>query len=205
MRHRDFGLLVCDHHRATPGYTLFTPIHGKTTYLIGLRGDVVHQWEHPLVSGPYAYLLENGNLLWAGRLPEGPQHMGGRGGLLREYDWDGKVVWEHRQVGQHHDFRRLPNGNTIFLGWEVVPPEIEKRVPGGLARNAASRRLHVRRLHPRGHAGRQGGVGVARLPRHGGGEVHRSVPASTATSSPTPTRSRRCPTATSTSASAVST
>ena len=132
MRHRDFGVLVCDQHRATPGYTLFTPIHGKTTYLIGLRGDIVHQWEHPLVSGPYGYLLDNGNLLWAGRLPEGPQHMGGRGGLLREYDWDGKVVWEHRQVGQHHDFRRLPNGNTIFLGWEIVPPEIEKRVPGGL-------------------------------------------------------------------------
>ncbi|MGE0034828.1 MAG: aryl-sulfate sulfotransferase [Xanthobacteraceae bacterium] len=132
MRHRDFGLLVCDAHRATPGYTLFTPIHGKTTYLIGLRGDIVHQWEHPLVSGPYAYLLDNGNLLWAGRLPEGPQHMGGRGGLIREYDWDGKVVWEYRQLGQHHDFRRLPNGNTIFLGWEVVPPEIEKRVPGGL-------------------------------------------------------------------------
>ena len=84
------------------------------------------------MSGPYAYLLDNGNLLWAGRLPEGPQHMGGRGGLIREYDWNGNVVWEYRQVGQHHDFRRLPNGNTIFLGWEVVPPEIEKRVPGGL-------------------------------------------------------------------------
>ena len=133
MRHRDFGLLVCDPHRATPGITQFSPIHGKATYLIGLRGDVLHQWDHPLVAGPYAYLLENGNLLWAGRMPEGPQHMGGRGGLLREYDWDGKVVWEHKHVGQHHDFRRLPNGNTIFLGWEVVPPEIEKRIPGGIA------------------------------------------------------------------------
>ena len=88
------------------------------------------------MSGPYAYLLENGNLLWAGRLPEGPQHMGGRGGLLREYDWNGKVLWEHRHVGQHHDFRRLPNGNTIFLGWEVVPPDIEKRIPGGIAGTA---------------------------------------------------------------------
>jgi Arylsulfotransferase (ASST) len=58
--------------------------------------------------------------------------MGGRGGLLREYDWSGEVVWEYRHVGQHHDFRRLSNGNTIFLGWEVVPPDIEKRIPGGL-------------------------------------------------------------------------
>ena len=80
----------------------------------------------------YAYLLDNGNLLWSGRLPEGPQHMGGRGGLIREYDWNGKVLWEHTHVGQHHDFRRLPNGNTMFLGWEVVPPDIEKRIPGGL-------------------------------------------------------------------------
>ncbi len=132
MRCRDFGVLVCDEGRATRGYTLFSPLHGRVTCLIGLRGEVVHQWEHPLTNGPYGYLLESGNLLWSGRLPEGPQHMGGRGGLLREYDWDGKVVWEHRHIGQHHDFRRLPNGNTMFLAWEVVPPDIERRIPGGL-------------------------------------------------------------------------
>jgi Arylsulfotransferase (ASST) len=132
MRHRDFGLLVCEPHRATPGLTLFSPLNGKSTYIIGMRGDVLHHWEHPLVTGTYAYLLETRNLLWSGRLPEGPQHMGGRGGLLREYDWSGNVLWEHQQVGQHHDFRRLPNGNNIFLGWEVVPPEIERRIPGGL-------------------------------------------------------------------------
>jgi hypothetical protein len=136
MRHRDFGLMLCDPHRATPGFTLFSPLNGKATYIIGLRGDVLHQWQHPLVNGTYAYLLDNGNLLWTGRLPEGPQHMGGRGGLFREYDWSGKVLWEYKHVGQHHDFRRLPNGNTIFLGWEVVPPEIAKRIPGGLAGTA---------------------------------------------------------------------
>jgi hypothetical protein len=132
MRHRDFGLLFCEDDRATPGYTLFSPINGNSTCLIDLCGEVVHRWDHPLTNGPYGYLLENGNLLWAGRLAEGPQHMGGRGGLLREYAWNGEVVWEHRHVGQHHDFRRLPNGNTIFLGWEPVPPEIEKRILGGL-------------------------------------------------------------------------
>jgi len=132
MRHLKFGVLVFLEDEATAGYTLFSPLHGLTTYLVDLRGDVVHQWNHPLVNSTYAYLLQNGNLLWAGRLAEGPQYMGGRGGLLREYDWHGKVVWEHRHVGQHHDFRRLPNGNTTFLAWEVVPPEIERRVPGGL-------------------------------------------------------------------------
>jgi hypothetical protein len=133
MRHREFGVLVHDRDRTTPGYTLFSPLNGKATYIIGLHGDVVHEWHHPLVTGTYGYLLESGNLLWAGRLKEGPLHMGGRGGLIREYNWNGKVVWEHTHVGQHHDLRRLPNGNTIFLGWEVVPPEFAKRIPGGLA------------------------------------------------------------------------
>src|SRR5215467_2122247 len=132
MRHLKFGLLVFHEGEATSGYTLFSPLHGLATYLIDLQGDVVHQWDHPLTNSTYAYLLQNGNLLWAGRLAEGPQHMGGRGGLLREYDWQGNVVWEHRHVGQHHDFRRLANGNTLFLAWEIVPSDIASRVPGGL-------------------------------------------------------------------------
>jgi hypothetical protein len=140
MRHRDFGILVCDEARATPGYTLFSPLNGKSTCLIGLRGDIVHQWHHPIQNGLYGYLLENGNLLWSGQLADGPKHMGGRGGKIREYDWDGNVLWEHDQVGQHHDMRRLANGNTLFLGWEVVPPDVERRVPGGIPRT----------LHPDG-------------------------------------------------------
>ncbi len=132
MRYRDFGLHVINESRATPGVTLFSPLNANATYLIGMRGDVLHTWHHSLKTGTYGYLLENGNLLWSGMLPEGPKHMGGLGGLLREYDWDSNVVWEHSHVGQHHDFRRLPNGNTIYLAWEVVPPEIEARVPGGI-------------------------------------------------------------------------
>ena len=66
--------------------------------------------------------------------------MGGRGGLMREYDWDGKVVWEHRHVGQHHDFRRLPNGNTIYLAWEA----------GAAADRRAHPRRHRRSSHPDG-------------------------------------------------------
>ena len=132
MRHLQFGVITWREDEATAGYTLFSPLHGRVTYLIDLRGDVVHQWNHPLTNSTYAYLLQNGNLLWSGRLPEGPQHMGGRGGLLREYDWHGRVVWEHHHIGQHHDFRRLPNGNTLFLAWEIVPPDIACRVPGGL-------------------------------------------------------------------------
>src|SRR5262245_38367300 len=92
MRHLRFGVLLYCEDRTEPGFTLYSPLHGSSTYLINPHGDVVHQWDHPLINSSYAQLLQNGNLLWAGRLPEGQHHMGGRGGLLREYDWCGIVT-----------------------------------------------------------------------------------------------------------------
>jgi len=47
---------------------------------------------------------------------EGPPIFEGKGGHLHEYDWDGRLVWEHIDHGQRHDLRRLPNGNTLLLG-----------------------------------------------------------------------------------------
>jgi hypothetical protein len=134
MRYSQFGLTLYDRERATPGYTLYSPNFGHETYLLGLRGEVTHQWRgHPRFPGNYAYLLDNGNLLWAGRLAEGNlPHTGGKGGWLRELDWDGKLVWEYTDPNQHHDFRRLPNGNTIYIGWEAMTPENIKRVKGGV-------------------------------------------------------------------------
>jgi outer membrane protein assembly factor BamB len=131
MRHRDTGVLFHDEARATAGYTLIVPLVGRAAYLIGMRGEILHQWTFPLTPGNYAYLMDNGNLLWSGRTEEGPPLRRGKGGLLREYDWHGKVVWEHTDHGQHHDFRRCPNGNTIYLGWEPLPEDAAKRVRGG--------------------------------------------------------------------------
>src|SRR3954463_836917 len=134
MRYSQFGLTVHDRERATPGFTLYSPNLGRETYLLGMRGEIVHQWRnHPAVPGNYAYLLENGNLLWAGRVTEGNlPTTGGKGGWLRELDWDGKLVWEYRDANQHHDFRRLANGNTIYIGWEAMTPEKIRRVKGGV-------------------------------------------------------------------------
>ena len=132
MRHRDTGVLLYDRARATPGFTLITPLSGRESYLIGMRGEILHQWRFPLTPGNYAYLLENGNLLWSGRTDEGPPLRRGKGGLLREYDWAGNVVWEYTDHGQHHDFRRTPAGTTIYLGWEPLSPEQGARVQGGL-------------------------------------------------------------------------
>ena len=33
----------------------------------------------------------------------------------------GNLIWEHVDDLQHHDFNRCPNGNTVYLAWELIP------------------------------------------------------------------------------------
>ncbi len=126
------GIIQYDKDRATPGYTLFTPLGLTSTFLVDMNGKVVHEWKLPADVGNYAYLLDNGNLLVAIRTQDGPKGLPAKGGHLIEYDWDGNIVWEHVDSTQHHDFRRLPNGNTVYLGWKLLSDEQAARLPGGL-------------------------------------------------------------------------
>jgi outer membrane protein assembly factor BamB len=122
------GVLKYDKGKAFEGYTLFSPtVNCKTTYLIDLEGNVVHKWESEYNPGLHSVLLPNGNLLRAGALPQtnepGYIGLGGVGGLIEEFDWNGKKVWEYKlftpgKEFQHHTFDRMPNGNTMILAWE---------------------------------------------------------------------------------------
>ena len=117
------GVLKYDKEKSYGGYTLFSPMIGcKTAYLIDMEGDLVHKWDTEYTPGFYAMLLPNGNLLRGG-VPKGaPCAIGGTAGLVQELDWNGKVVWEYKMLSptevHHHCFDRMPNGNTLILGWE---------------------------------------------------------------------------------------
>jgi hypothetical protein len=130
MRFSKFGITHFNNERATNGVTLFTPLLQKKTYLIGMRGEVLHQWNLEAVPGNYSYLLQNGNLLVAIKTDAGPDFHAG-GGKIQELDWNGNIVWEYTDDFQHHDFRRCKNGNTIYLGWELLTEEYATRVRGG--------------------------------------------------------------------------
>ena len=117
---RTVGLFLSDTARVFKGYTLFAPKHDTMTYLINNDGRIVHEWTGSLYEpGQSVYLLENGDLLRTcmtkGKLSTG----GGEGGRVEEYDWNGNIVWEldfsTDAYMQHHDIRRLPNGNIIML------------------------------------------------------------------------------------------
>jgi len=117
---RTVGLFLNNAAKVYNGYLLYAPKQYTSTYLINNEGRLMHKWsksQYP--PGQSVYLLENGHILRTcmtkGQLSSG----GGEGGRIEEYDWDDNLVWQMdystSTYMQHHDIRRLPNGNIIML------------------------------------------------------------------------------------------
>ena len=112
---------------ATPGYIMFHPSEGTQTYLMDLDGNIVHSWSSEL-NCMDSYLLKNGHLLRLERDMDFPTFdAGGQAGRLREYDWDGNMLWDFEYATEkqltHHDIEPLPNGNILAISYEVKTPE----------------------------------------------------------------------------------
>jgi hypothetical protein len=119
---RTVGLII-NEDSAFVGYTLFAPMPYNITYLIDNNGLLVHSWQCDYRPRFAAGILENGNLLRAGKLGVNPEFTaGGAGGIIQEISWDGSIVWEFEysssQYLLHHDFEHLPNGNVLLIAWE---------------------------------------------------------------------------------------
>jgi len=114
---------------AFQGYTLFAPLSSQTVYLIDMNGNVVHKWQLDGETSLQPYLLKNGDLL-AQVVPQSAlqsqfEQAGGAGGGLREYDWNGNLVWSFdyatADYQQHHDIKPLPNGDILMIVWSAMP------------------------------------------------------------------------------------
>lgn len=120
------GLMLHD-DRAFEGYTLFSPLFNTQSYLIDNDGQLIHSWEHGQLPGAATYLLPNGNLLHAAAATNSPVNFGGQGGIMKEVDWDGNVVWQFFYSDSlkalHHDMAILPNGNILMIAWELKTVE----------------------------------------------------------------------------------
>ena len=110
---------VMNTNKAYDGYTLFAPLASKKTYLINNCGEIVHQWTSTYKPSASVYLLENGNLLKTGKVPNTSITFGGAGGHVELFDWDNNLLWEYRysspEFTQNHDVYPLPNGNVLML------------------------------------------------------------------------------------------
>ena len=91
--------------RASSGYTLVL-YRRRVPMLVDMNGNIVHLWPKVRV-GARARLNRQGRLAIIGR-----------GNLVQEYDWDGKLTWEFRTPKgdlTHHDLIQLSNGNYLVL------------------------------------------------------------------------------------------
>ncbi len=137
IRRSRTGLMAHDPALAQPGYTLFAPMHGEgTVYLIDMAGGVAHSWKMPHRPGLYGHLLGNGHMLYGGKIMDDLHRFEAwvrfKAGAVLEVDWNGRIVWEVRHPDHHHDARKLKNGNVLLLCLRPLPPDIARRVQGGL-------------------------------------------------------------------------
>lgn len=140
------GVTRYDPAKAYNSYVLFAG-QDKKTHLIDLNGNEVHQWPYDgfpsvfldpqLVGGKKGHVLVQTSGATGGRANNSESQ------ALAELDWDGKPVWQWggakaqdayagngtstdasgygASIRQHHDWRRLPNGNTLILVNYVIP------------------------------------------------------------------------------------
>jgi len=133
VRNRPVGLQYRDAAKSCPGYTLYCPVRGTTANLLDAEGRIVWRWRHE-EGIQHAKLAPNGNLLIQTQPPEdadGAEQIGGSAGALIELDWHSKPLWQYRDPYQHHDYQRLPNGNTLVVAWRKLPDGVQERVQGG--------------------------------------------------------------------------
>lgn len=143
IQKRPVGLVCRDAEKASPGYTLFSPVRGTTANLLDEAGRLVWRWQHP-EGIQHAKLLDSGNLLIQTQPPadaQGAEQIGGSAGALIELDWDSKPVWEYRDPYQHHDYQRLPNGNHLLLSWRKLPDGVQERIQGGFSHHDDPERM----------------------------------------------------------------
>ena len=132
------GLTAHDPAKASPGYTLYAPMSGNgEVYLLDANGNVAHRWQMPYPPGLYGYLLPNGNLFYGGKVRDD----GGRdifeamkrfkGGVMLEADWDGNILWEHRDPYHHHDARRTESGGCLYMTVARMDDAQAAKIQGG--------------------------------------------------------------------------
>ncbi len=115
--------------RSFAGYTVVPESGTEKIGLWSPSGKRVHEWN---IDAARARLLPNGNLLviHGSKWGWSQEYWRKMRRLVREYSWEGEVVWEYQAPGAaHHDVRRFENGNTLFL-YRLEVPETHKHSIG---------------------------------------------------------------------------
>jgi len=130
------GVTVYDPARAYNSYIIFSAPDNKT-HLIDMNGNEIHTWNYAGFPGelldPAVTGGKKGNVLIQYESIKGigtsetPGQTIFRNKSIAELNWAGDVVWKwgdkapDSTARQHHDWQRLPNGNTLVLANRLRP------------------------------------------------------------------------------------
>jgi outer membrane protein assembly factor BamB len=128
------GLTVHKPDKVQPGITLYCIRGLNKIFALDQQGNEIHTWTLPGISANVKALPKGHVLLFAN---SGGDRLNLDSDVLREYDWDGQLVWEFPLpegfLSFHHDFQRLQNGNTLILGAKLrttgsIPREVRDNI-----------------------------------------------------------------------------
>ncbi|MCB0328486.1 MAG: aryl-sulfate sulfotransferase [Bdellovibrionales bacterium] len=132
--------------RAFKGYTIFGESGSAFTRVVNMSGQTLHSWSFDAAR---IRLLPNCNVLVVHGTKWGwsQKKWNALRPFVREYSWDGDLVWEHEVPGPaHHDVQRLPNGNTLILYRSLVPNSAKQQIEDIAKRNAKIRTDVIREV-----------------------------------------------------------
>ena len=108
--------------------TLVTPTQGGGgegtfyTHLMDNDLNEINTWIHPYGPASMPYLNSDSTLIYPYRVPNPTMSVGGVGGGISIYSWDGDLLWDYEVSDEnfqhHHDVEPLPNGNILVIAWE---------------------------------------------------------------------------------------
>jgi hypothetical protein len=143
------------HAQAYPGYTLYSGMESRNSYLVNMNNQVVHSWSHTTSGGYSCYLLSDGSLLRPATSGSSQLNVGGSAGKVQRIDWNGSMLWDYTYSSStyrtHHDIEPMPNGNVLLIAWEVK--NSTQCVAAGLDHSASLWPDHVIEVQPTGSTG----------------------------------------------------
>jgi len=122
---------------SSEGYTLVTGIdypmksHNRIT-LIDQNGQEAQTWN---VDFPTLYSQLDSQLnLWVLGIDQNPfPRRALKAGILKQYDWQGRELWQFNDPLMHSDFTLTPEGNITYLAFEVLndkqTQEVRRELP----------------------------------------------------------------------------
>jgi len=149
--YRKTGLTYHNPNKSFKGFTLLSALGTESALLINMDGKVVKRWQFDDFRPGFGRLLPSGNLMITGtdaellkeakaadeatllaNLPLRLRKLGGGFAKLREYDFEGNLLWSYDNPAIHHDFYVKENGNILLPEWVPLPEELAKEVGGGM-------------------------------------------------------------------------